>query len=146
MKDKLDPLAAQLLEPFEELLGECIATQQSMFKGTMTAIFVTPQRLIIQDLTRKFEPKGDPNSLKPEEITDVKAAGGGGGWWEASAAILDAVSTELKIETADGRKFKLLMMDGNGPLMGSLAGGDVQTQGYRAIGEWFARHSAPSWK
>lgn len=131
--------------PGEELLGYCVATQQSTFKGTMTAIVVTPSRLIIQDLTRKFEPKGEADSLLPEDIAEVKAGGGGGGWWEASAAILDAVSTELKIETTDGRKFKLLMMNGEGALFGKLGGGETQSQGYRAIGEWFARHSAPRW-
>jgi hypothetical protein len=137
----LEPLGAQLLKPDEQLLGCCVATRSSTFSGTMAGIIVTPDRLIIQDLNRKFEPKGDPVSLSPGDIADAKAGPGGGGWWEVSAAILDSVSTELKIKTADGQKLKLLMMNAEGPLFGKLGGGEVQTNGVRALGEWFANHS-----
>jgi hypothetical protein len=130
-----------LLQPGEELLGHCVATQTSMFKGRMTGIFVTPDRLIIQDLTRKFEPKDPATSLSAGDIAEAKAGPGGGGWWEVSAAILDSVSSELKLRTTDGTKFKLLMMNADGPGFGKLGGGETQKRGVQALGEWFARHA-----
>jgi hypothetical protein len=141
LTEKLEPLGAQLLLPGEKLLGSCVATRSSTFSGTMAAIFVTPDRLVIQDLSRKFEPKGELIRLTPGEIAEAKAGPGGGGWWEVSAAILDSVSTELKLKTNDGQKLKLLMMNADGPLFGKLGGGAVQQQGVRALGEWFARHA-----
>jgi hypothetical protein len=139
--DLLEPIGQHLVQPEEKLLGCCVATRQSTFKGTTTGLFVTKDRLIIQDLTRKFEPKGPPISLTADQIVDASAGPGGGGWWEVSAAILDSVSTELKLKTTDGQKLKLLMMNGEGPLMGDLGGGQRQLMGVKAVGEWFARHA-----
>lgn len=141
LEEKLVPIGEQLRRPGEEILGCCVATRSSTFSGTMAGIFVTEDRLIIQDLSRKFERKGDPISLAPADIADAKAGPGGGGWWEVSAAILDSVSTELKLKTTDGSKLKLLMMNGEGPVLGKLGGGAIQGDGVRALGEWFARHS-----
>jgi hypothetical protein len=140
--DKLQPVAASLLEPGEELHGCCVATQSSLFKGRMVAIFVTGDRLVVQGMTRKFEPDGEPLSLPPERIADAGAEGGGGGWMDIGAAIMDRASVALKIRTADGEKLKLLMMRAEGPLQ-SLGGGEAQRQGVQALGEWFARHVGP---
>jgi hypothetical protein len=138
--EKLRPVADSVLAPGEELLGSCVATQTSLFKGRMVALVVTRERLVVQGLSRRFEPDGEPLSLTPERIADVKAEGGGGGWMEIGAAIMDGVSVSLKLRTTDGEKLKLLMMKGDGPL-GGLGGGETQRQGVQALGEWFARHA-----
>ena len=57
LESKLRPVAESLLAPGETLLGTCVATQQKTFKGWMVAIVVTPDRLVLQKLTRKFEPR-----------------------------------------------------------------------------------------
>lgn len=51
----------------------------------------------------------------------------------------DGVSVALKLRTSDGKKLKLLVMSGDGPL-GGLGGGETQRQGVQALSEWFARH------
>jgi hypothetical protein len=86
--DKLTPVARGLLEPDEELRGACVATQSSLFKGRMVALVVTDRRLIVQGMTRRFEPDNEPLSLPPERIADASAEGGGGGWMELSAAVM----------------------------------------------------------
>ncbi len=87
-------------------------------------IVVTDDRLIVQGVPRKFEPHGEPISLPPERIADVRAEGGGGGWPEIGAAIIGKASVALKLRTSGGEKFKLLMMRGEGPLGGLGGGGD----------------------
>ena len=67
----------------------CVATQQSMFKGRQVAIATTDRRLVVQAMTRKFEPDGEPISLPPERIADASAEGAGGGWPQIGAAIMD---------------------------------------------------------
>ena len=79
LESKLRPVAESLLGPDETLLGTCIATQQKTFKGWMVAIVVAPERLVLQKLTRKFEPDGEPLSLTRADIADA-SVGGGGGW------------------------------------------------------------------
>jgi hypothetical protein len=138
--EKLRPVAGSLLAPGEELLGCCVATQSSLFKGRMVALVVTRERLVVQGLNRRFEPEGEPLSLTPERIAEAKADGGGGGWPQIGAEIMDGVSVALKLRTTDGEKLKLLMMKGDG-LLGGAGGGETQRQGVQALGEWFARHA-----
>jgi hypothetical protein len=139
--EKLRPVVESVLAPDERSLGCCVATQQSLFKGRMVAIVVAENRLVLQGLTRRFEPDGEPLSLPPERIAEAQAEGGGGGWPEVGAAIMDGVSVALKLRTTDGEKLKLTMMRGDGPL-GGLGGGETQREGVRALGEWFADHAA----
>jgi hypothetical protein len=129
------------LEPGEQLLGISLATQQSMFKGRMVGIAVTDHRLILQGVSRKFEPNCEPISLPPERIAEAKAEGAGGGWPQLSAALMDEAAVTLKLKTTDGEKLKLMMMRGSGPLAG-LGGGEDQRQGVEALGAWFAEHDS----
>ena len=138
--EKLQPVVESVLAPDERSLGCCVATQQSLFKGRMVAIVVTEQRLVIQAMTRRFEPDGEPLSLPPERIAEANAEGGGGGWPEIGAAIMDSVSVTLKLRTSDGEKLKLMMMRGDGAL-GGLGGGETQREGVHALGEWFESHA-----
>lgn len=141
LEEKLRPVAESLLEPGEELLGMCIGTQTGAFSGKQVVIAVTPERLIVQGATRKFEPKGDAVSMTPETIAKVSADGGGGGWLSVNAAIMDHASVSLKLKTTDGQKLNLMMMRGGDSLLGRMGGGDIQEQGVLAIGEWFQRHA-----
>lgn len=139
--DNLRAAIEPALEAGEQLRGVCVATQQSMFKGRQVAIATTDGRLIVQGMTRKFEPDGEPILLPPERIADASTEGAGGGWPEISAALMDGAAVTLKLKTTDGEKLKLMMMRGTGPL-GGLGGGDEQREGVQAIAEWFRAHGS----
>lgn len=129
------------LDSGEELLGVCVATQQSTFKGRAVALATTDRRLIVQGLDRKFAPDGPPISFTPETLADASADGAGGGWLNVNAAIMDGVAVTLKLRTTDGEKLKLQMMRGGGGLFGGLGGGETQQQGVEAVGTWFANNA-----
>ena len=131
--DKLREAIAPALSDGEQLRGVCVATQQSMFTGRQVGIGVTESRLIVQPMTRKFEPDGEPISIPPERLDSVDAEGAGGGWITVSAAIMDGTAVKLKLKTTDGEKLKLMLMRGTGPL-GGLGGGEDQRQGVEALG------------
>ncbi len=137
--DKLRPAIEPALDSGEQLRGVCAATQQSMFKGRMVAIATTDRRLIVQALTRKFAPDGDPISIPPERLADASAEGAGGGWPQIGAALMDKAAVTLRLRTTDGEKLKLMMMRGSGPL-GGLGGGEDQRQGVEALAAWFSEH------
>jgi hypothetical protein len=139
--DKLRTAIEPTLEPGEELRGVSVATQSTMFKGRVVGIGVTPHRLILQGVDRKFEPNCEPISLPPERIADAKAEGAGGGWPEFGAAVMDKAAATLKLKTTDGEKLKLTMMRGTGPLAG-LGGGEDQRQGVEALAAWFDEHAS----
>lgn len=58
LEDRLRPVAESLLAPDEEMLGCCVATQSSLFKGRMAAIAVTEDRLIVQGMGRELSRTG----------------------------------------------------------------------------------------
>jgi hypothetical protein len=99
---------------------------------------VTDQRLLVQPLDRRGSPSGEPVSIRPGDVASAKAGGAGGGWWSVPAGILDHAAVRLEIRTTDGGKLKLMLMRGEGKLLGGLAGGEPQRQGIQALGEWFA--------
>jgi hypothetical protein len=120
-----------------------VATQSGLLRGRMVGIGVTDRRLIVQGLSRKFDPAGEPISLPPERIADASAEGAGGGWPEIGAAIMDKAAVTLKLKSTDGEKLKLTMMRGSGPL-GRLGGGEDQRSGFEALGAWFAEQAQAS--
>lgn len=136
LADKLRAALEPSLAPEEELRGACVATQVGLFKGRQVALGVTPSRLLVQGMNRKFEPDGPVLSLPPERLADAKAEGAGGGWPEVGAAIMDGAAVTLKLRTSDGEKLKLTMMRGTGPL-GALGGGEDQRAGVEALAAWF---------
>jgi len=128
----------------EELRGLCIASQQKgMFKGGAAVIATTDRRLLVQPLDRRGEPDGQPQSIEPNEIASVKAGPAGGGWINVDTAILDHAAVRLQIQTTDGEKLKLMLMRGEGKLLGGLGGGEAQRQGLEALAEWFRGNQAP---
>lgn len=138
----LGPMLERALQPSlaegEVLRGSCVATRQSAFRGWMVAVGVTERRLLLQRMTRRWEPDGEADSLPPERIASAKAEGAGGGWINVTAAVMDGAAVTLKLRTTDGEKIKLMMMRGDGPL-GGLGGGEAQRRGVEALAQWFAQ-------
>jgi hypothetical protein len=106
----------------------------------MVAIVIADDRLIVQGLTRRFEPDGEALSLPPSRIADARIRGGGAGWATVGAMILDAASARLELRTTEGAKVTLTLMTADGFLAGA-AGGEVQRAGVAALGQWFADHA-----
>lgn len=138
LASELHPFAESLLEPGEELLGACVASQQRRLKGWMVAIAVAPERIVIQRMARgrEFKGEGEPLSLRREDIAAARA--GGAGTWGASptAPIMDRATVELKISTTGGEKMKLMLMR-SGKALGIGAGADIQAEGVEALARWF---------
>ena len=140
LESELRPLAESLLGPEEDLRGACVATQQTTFRGWMVAIVVTDDVLILQKLTRKWEPDVEPQRLTIDMITEAKVSGAGGLSASVAGLLMDEVGTMLILKTTDGEKRKLRMMNADGGgLMSKLGGGEIQRQGVIALGEWFDR-------
>jgi hypothetical protein len=141
---RVAPVLEPVLEPGETLQGIAAATLRKRFSGGLFAIGVTDRRLILQALDRRLGPKEPPVLLPPAALASGGVEGqgllGGGGPVETSD-IVDEVSITVDLRTADGRKFKLMMMKGGDGLLGSLAGGETQTAGVRALMEWLARNA-----
>lgn len=132
------PRLESLLEDGEELRGLLVASQQKgLFKGGAVAIGVTDERLIVQPLSRRGEPDGAATSIAPGEVASARAGGAGGGWYNVSAGIMDHAAVAVEIRTTGGEKLKLMMMRGEGALLGGLGGGEGQRRGIEALATWF---------
>jgi hypothetical protein len=140
LDSKYRPGLEAQLDAGEELRGVCVASQQKgLFRGGSVALGVTDRRLIVQKLSRRGEPDGAPSSIPREVIASAKGGPAGGGWINVDAAILDHAAVRLEIRTTDGEKLKLMLMRGEGKLLGGLGGGEPQQQGLEALAEWFSR-------
>ena len=71
------PVLDALLTPSEQLRGWCVATEQSAFSGHTVILGVTDQRLLLQTVDRKFRPKDDALSIRPDELAHADADGAG---------------------------------------------------------------------
>ena len=130
-------LEAQL-EGGEELRGVCVASQQKgMFKGGAVTLGVTDRRLLVQSLNRRGDPDSAVLSISPEQVASAKAGPAGGGWINVDMAILDHAGIRLEVRTTDGEKLKLMLMRGDGKVLGGLGGGEAQRQGIEALASWF---------
>lgn len=144
LDSKYRPVLTDQLDDAEGLRGVCVASQQkSMFKGGAVAIGVTDRRLLIQPLDRRGEPDGPAQSIVAEQVASAKAGGAGGGWWSVTTGILDHAAVRLEIKTTDGGKLKVMLMRGEGKLLGKLGGGEPQRLGLDALAEWFRAVEAP---
>jgi hypothetical protein len=136
---KQRPHLESLLEPGESLLGICAASQQKgLFGGGAVALGVTDRRLLVQPLDRRGEADGEALALSEGQIVSAKAGGAGGGWVTPTAAIADHAAVQLKLRTTDGQRMKLMMMRGEGALLGGLGGGEAQRRGLEQLGRWFS--------
>jgi hypothetical protein len=137
---KFRPYLESQLDGGEELRGICLASQQKgMFKGGAVALGVTDRRLLVQSLTRRGDPDGSPLALTREQIASAKAGPAGGGWINVDTAILDHAAVRLEIRATGGEKLKLMLMRGEGKVLGGLGGGEAQRQGLEALADWFSR-------
>ena len=124
------------LQPGEELCGIiAVNHQQNAFKGRVVAIGVTPDRLLIQPLSRRGEADGPVEVLTRPDVVGASLTGAGGGWGTLEAAVADHMAVKVVLRTAGGTKWKLFMMHGEG-ILGGLGGGEPQRQGVRALAEW----------
>lgn len=137
------PHIEALLEPGEQLRGWCIASEQSTFSGNTVVVGVTDQRLLLQKVDRKMQPKDAATSIRPGELASVKGDGAGHGWWTATGAIMDSAALEVRLQTTTGEKRKLTMMRGTG-MFGKLGGGETQQAGIDALAEWLRTADPPS--
>ncbi len=137
IREKLGPVVEGLLEPGEALEGICVGSQSGFMSSKFVVIAVTDRRLIVQETDRKQRPKGEPVSVKPEELA---GASGGRFSGDGTAGIMNATSQKLTVKTTDGQKLKLMMAKGGGPL-GGLMGGETQQQGVQALNAWLERNS-----
>ena len=110
-----------------------------MFKGGAVALGVTDRRLLVQTLNRRGDPEGAPLSMSPAQVASARAGPAGGGWFNVDMAILGHAALRLEIRTTDGEKLKLMLMRGEGRVLGGLGGGESQRQGLEALAEWFSR-------
>jgi hypothetical protein len=137
---KYRPHLEPALEDGEELTGICVASQQKgLFKGGAAVIGTTDRRLLFQPLDRRGNPDGPVQPISPEQVAAAKAGPAGGGWINVETAILDHAAVRLQIETTDGQKLKLMLMRGEGKLLGGLGGGETQRRGLEALADWFSR-------
>jgi hypothetical protein len=140
---KYRPHLEAQLESGEELRGVCVASQQkSMFKGGAVALGVTDRRLMVQPLDRRGDPDGPVDSIAPDQVASAKAGGAGGGWWSVTTGILDHAAVRLEVKKKDGEKLKVMLMRGEGKLLGKLGGGEAQRQGLEALAGWFRAFDA----
>ena len=102
------------------------------------ALGVTDRRLLVQPLDRRGEVQGEATSLPAERIASAKAGDAGGGWATPTAASADQAAVQLKLRTTDGDKISLMMMRGEGRILGGLDGGEPQRRGIAALGRWFS--------
>jgi len=121
----------------EELKGACLSTQAGMTKGRMVAIGVTEHHLVLQPMTRKWQPDGPAILLAPGQIASASANGSGGLGSRLTSLLMDDAQITLRLKTIDGQSWKLMMMSGSG-LFGGLGGGETQKQGVEALAAWFA--------
>jgi hypothetical protein len=108
-----------------------------MFKGGAVVLGISGGRLLVQPLSRKGDPDGELLSITPDQIESLKAGPAGGGWITVDAAILDHAAVRLEIRTTTGETLKLMLMRGEGKVLGGLGGGESQMQGLEALAEWF---------
>jgi hypothetical protein len=130
------PSLEAALAPGEELLGVAAANhRQSVFKGRLVAIGVTPGRLLLQPIGRKGAVDGPVQPVARQQVASAAMDGAGGGWPTVEAAIADHAAVELVLTTTEGATWKLMMMHGAG-VFGGLGGGEPQRQGVMALAQW----------
>lgn len=138
LAEMLEPLGQSLLPPGEELLGALAATEVKTFGGGVRAVFVTHLRMIVQPVDRKWNAKGEPLSIRPEDVEDFRVSGLGDDWITA-ITVVASEGFELRLRLTSGQKLKLMAMSGDGRLLGALGGGQTQQTGSEALLNWLSK-------
>ncbi len=100
-------LMLPLLVPNEQLLGVFQATQRSAFSGKIFVIGVTPDRLVMAPVDRKWQLKGQPISVRREDIVKSSVDGFGGGL----AHFMTSEWGDIRFDTASDT-YKLMILGG----------------------------------
>ena len=129
-------MKAQLV-PGETLKGVITANQQKTFSANFYAIGTTDQRLILQPVTKKWQPDGEAISVHRGDITSSSVWGKGGGFktWASMSA-----GQELRFE-ANGTKWKFMALGGN--LLEDLLANDEQVDGLDHVVEFLLSAQNP---
>ncbi len=138
--ETIGPVIEAILEPGETLEGMCVGSQSGFMSSKFVVIAATDKRLIVQETSRKQEPKGEPISVPAAQVAGSSIGGGGGWGGDLTSSIMNKTSLTIKVKTASGEKLKLMVARGGGPL-GGLMGGPTQENGVRAVSDWLARNS-----
>lgn len=138
LAEMLEPLGQSLLPPGEDLLGALAATEVKTFGGGVRAVFVTPLRLLIQPVDRKWNARGEALSIGPEDVEDFRVSGLGDDWITAISVVADS-GFELRLKLVSGQKLKLMAMSGEGRLLGALGGGQAHQTGAEALLGWLSK-------
>jgi hypothetical protein len=138
LAEMLEPLGQSLLPPGEELLGALAATEAKTFGGGVRAVFVTPLRMIVQPVDRKWNAKGEALSIRPDDVEDFRVSGLGDDWITAITVVANE-GFELRMKLTSGQKLKLMAMSGEGRLLGGLGGGQTQQTGSEALLNWLSK-------
>jgi len=119
-----------LLAPGEQLTGALQATQSKTFSAKIWVIGVTPQRLLMVEVDRKWQPKAEPVVVRPEDITKSSVDGFGGGL----SHFLKTDLGEIRFDTA-AESYKLQALGGG---MDQMLTGDAQMNGKTAFLQFLA--------
>ncbi len=141
--DRVSTAIAGVLEPGESLEGVVAATQRKTFSGRTVAVAVTDRRLVVQPLTRRLVPDGDPVSITPDALRAASAVVSGDEWWSTHIPVTDEALT-VRLTTTDGTKLTLDLMRGGDGLLGRLGGGEAQEAGVTAFAAWMQRATGGS--
>ncbi len=141
-EDMMRPFAESVVGPGEELFGACVASQQTTFRGWMAMIAVTDRHLIVQRLkkSKQLEADGEPLRLAAADIASAKTGSTGDEFANPTIAVVDALAVTLRLRTTDGQKLKLMISRGGEGALGRMGGGQMQSDGVAALGEWFRRN------
>jgi hypothetical protein len=124
---------AELVTPI--LDGLLAPAEQSAFSGHTVIPGATDRRLVLQAVDRKFRPKDDASSIRPDELARAHADGAGSAWWTTTAAIMDSAALKVRLETTTGSTRTLTMMRSTA-MFGKFGGGEAQQHGIEALAEW----------
>lgn len=144
LAEMLEPIGRSVVAPGEELRGVLAASEVNIFSGSVRAVVVTDQRLLIQPVDRHWKPKGEPLALTPADVADVKVTGLGDDWYNTAISLVDYSGYTVKLKLADGKKIKLMAMSGEGKLLGDLGGGEFQRRGAQALLQWLGDQASAS--
>lgn len=120
-----------LLAPNEPLVGVFQATQSKTFSSRIFVIGVMPQRFVMVEVDRKFQPKATPVVVFPNDVVKSSIDGFGGGL----AHFLTTDVGEFRFDTAND-SYRLVALGGG---LDNVITGEGQVSGKQAFMEFLAR-------
>lgn len=128
--EETDRRAREVLAPHlagEALVGAAMANEQKTFSANLYVVGVTPTRLVLVPVDRRWQPKGTVRSLTRPEITATSVWGWGDG---AKTWLAPGSDQQIRIATADW-SVKLMVLGGN--VAEDALAGEGHLQGLEAL-------------